>query len=83
MVAAGPTIAASDLAFERVLDRARYDVFMPFKDAKRTLVDDFEKTYLAALLERSGKNLTRASIASGVERHHLRDLLKKHGLYDG
>jgi DNA-binding NtrC family response regulator len=83
MVAAGPTIAVSDLAFERVLDRARYDVSMPFKDAKRTLVDDFEKTYLAALLERSGKNLTRAAIASGIERHHLRDLLKKHGLYDG
>ena len=83
MVAAGPTIAATDLAFERVLDRARYDVAGPFKDVKRTLVDDFERTYLAALVERCGKNLSRASIASGVERHHLRDLLKKHGLYDG
>jgi len=83
MVAAAPTIAASDLAFERVLDRARYDVAGPFKDVKRTLVDDFERTYLSALVERCGKNLSKASIASGIERHHLRDLLKKHGLYDG
>ncbi|MFO0738827.1 MAG: sigma 54-interacting transcriptional regulator [Labilithrix sp.] len=51
-----------------------------FKAAKRTLVDEFERGYLASLLERSGDNLTRASAISGIERHHLRDLLRKHGL---
>ena len=51
-----------------------------FKVAKRSLVDEFERGYLASLLERSGDNLTRASAISGIERHHLRDLLRKHGL---
>jgi DNA-binding NtrC family response regulator len=51
-----------------------------FQAAKRTLVDEFERGYLASLLERSGDNLTRASAISGIERHHLRDLLRKHGL---
>lgn len=51
-----------------------------FKAAKRSLVDEFERGYLASLLERSGDNLTRASAISGIERHHLRDLLRKHGL---
>jgi DNA-binding protein Fis len=53
---------------------------MPFKEAKRTLVDDFERDYLSALLLRAGDNLSRASALSGVERHHLRNLLRKHAL---
>jgi two-component system response regulator GlrR len=84
MIAASPTIGPADLAFEHVLasqqDKAA-DV--SFKDAKRSVVDDFERRYLEALLERVGDNLSRASIVSGVERHHLRDLLRKHGLRKG
>lgn len=53
-----------------------------FRDAKRTVVDGFEKAYLERLLQRSGQNLSRASIVSGIERSHLRDLLRKHGLRD-
>lgn len=53
-----------------------------FKEAKRTLVDEFERDYLSALLQRTGDNLSKASAISGVERHHLRDLLRKHGLRD-
>jgi DNA-binding NtrC family response regulator len=56
------------------------DALAPFKEAKRTLVDEFEREYLTALLARCGQNLSRAAIVSGVERHHLRDLFRKHGL---
>jgi DNA-binding NtrC family response regulator len=53
----------------------------PFKEAKRTIVDEFEHGYLVQLLERAQRNLTRAALLAGLERHNLRDLLKKHGLY--
>lgn len=52
-----------------------------FKDAKRTSLDEFEKSYLLQLLQRIGNNLSRASALSGLERHTLRELLRKHGLY--
>ncbi len=84
MIATGATITAADLAFERVLstrhDKAGGGEVEAFKEAKRSVVDDFERRYLEALLRRVGDNLSRASIVSGVERHHLRELLRKHGL---
>ncbi len=52
----------------------------PFKEAKRTLIDEFEKDYLSRLLSRTGGNLSRAAALAGIERHYLRDLFRKHGL---
>ncbi|MBN2493998.1 MAG: sigma 54-interacting transcriptional regulator [Deltaproteobacteria bacterium] len=51
-----------------------------FKQAKADVVDAFERAYLADLLRRSEGNLSRASREAGIHRHHLRELLKKHGL---
>ena len=96
MLAEGEVIAGSDLAFERMLmgERTRTqpaaatappaaDGNLPlFKEAKRTLIDEFESDYLQRLLTRTGRNLSRASALAGIERHHLRDLLRKHGLYE-
>ena len=81
MIAEGPSISPADLAFEHVLaSQQDRGADVAFKDAKRSVVDEFEKRYLEALLSRVGDNLSRASAVSGVERHHLRDLLRKHGL---
>jgi len=52
-----------------------------FKEAKRTSLDEFEKAYLVNLLQRIGNNLSKAAAVSGLERHSLRELLRKHGLY--
>ena len=89
MLARGPTITTGDLAFERLLSAERERAsgaepvdIEPFKDAKRTLVDEFERDYLKALLLRTGDNLSRASAISGVERHHLRNLFRKHDLWE-
>jgi DNA-binding NtrC family response regulator len=95
-LAAGDVVTAADLAFERMLmgDCARAAepaafawpgggdeaALPPFKDAKHTLVHDFERQYLERLLARTGDNLSRASALARIERHHLRDLLRKHGL---
>jgi DNA-binding NtrC family response regulator len=90
MLASGGTIMPSDLAFERMLvgERSRAAIQPPvdgplplFKEAKRTLVDEFERDYLEQLMTRVGRNLSRASALAGVERHHLRELLRKHGLW--
>ena len=91
--AASDVITPTDLAFERMLaghhTAPRVDAgatippdapLTPFKEAKRTLIDEFERDYLARLLSRTGNNLSRAAAVAGVERHHLRDLLRKHGL---
>lgn len=84
MIAAGTSITTADLAFEHVLaTHAEKGDVETFKDAKRTVVDEFEHRYLEELVARVGDNLSQASILSGVDRHHLRDLLRKHGLRKG
>ncbi len=54
-----------------------------FKDAKQTVVDAFERAYLAKLLERHEGNITRSAQEAGLTRYHLRELLKRHGLTQG
>jgi two-component system response regulator GlrR len=56
------------------------DSFAPFKDAKRNVIDDFERTYLARLLERAGGQLTKAARIAGLDRHTMSTLVRKHGL---
>jgi DNA-binding NtrC family response regulator len=52
-----------------------------FHSAKAELVERFERTYLEQLMRQHDGNLTAASKASGLVRHYLRAMLKKHGLY--
>jgi DNA-binding NtrC family response regulator len=52
-----------------------------FAEAKQHAVERFESAYLAALIKRCGGNLSRAAREADLARHHLRDLLKKRGLY--
>jgi len=53
---------------------------LPFKVAKRLYTEPFERQYLAALLERTGGNVSKASREADLDRTHLIDLLKKYGL---
>jgi DNA-binding NtrC family response regulator len=52
----------------------------PFKEAKARVVEEFERVYLKTLLERHGGNLSAASRNAELDRKHLRELLRKHGL---
>jgi DNA-binding NtrC family response regulator len=80
-VAKGAIIGPADLAFAyRLAASTDERTVEPFKDAKRSVIDAFEREYLELVVARSGENLTRASILSGLDRHHLRELLLKHGL---
>ncbi len=62
-------------------ERTALDLGGKFADAKARALERFESAYLAALMKRCGGNLSRAARDADVARHHLRDLLKKRGLY--
>jgi DNA-binding NtrC family response regulator len=62
-------------------ERTPLDLSGTFGDAKERAIDKFEKAYLALLMKRCQGNLSAAARQADVARHHLRDLLKKRGLY--
>lgn len=62
-------------------ERSPLDVTGTFSDAKGRAVERFERAYLETLMRRCAGNLSRASREADIARHHLRDLLKKRGLY--
>jgi DNA-binding NtrC family response regulator len=61
--------------------RAPSNEIPEFKVAKRTVVDDFESSYLERLMAKTSGNIAMAAGLAGIERHYLRSLLKKHGLH--
>jgi DNA-binding NtrC family response regulator len=52
-----------------------------FREAKRLVVDAFERSYLEDLLKRHGGNVTGAAEHSGMLRSALQRLLRKHDLH--
>lgn len=52
----------------------------PFKQAKRDVVQEFERRYVADLLRRHDGNLSRAAEEAGLDRGHLARLARRHGL---
>jgi DNA-binding NtrC family response regulator len=53
---------------------------LPFKEAKQRVLDQFEASYLRALLDKHGGNVTRSAQAAGLTRYHLRELAKRFGI---
>ncbi|AKF08749.1 sigma 54-interacting transcriptional regulator [Sandaracinus amylolyticus] len=51
-----------------------------YREARRAVLDDFERRYLARLLERTGGNVRAAAREAELDRTYLTDLLKRHGL---
>ncbi|MEZ4453026.1 MAG: sigma 54-interacting transcriptional regulator [Nannocystaceae bacterium] len=56
---------------------------LPFAAAKAALVDAFEARYLGELFARCQGNISAAAREAGLDRGHLRGLLRKHGLVPG
>ncbi len=55
---------------------------LEYADAKQRLLDAFELRYLRDLWARSDGNLSEAARISGVDRKHLRSLLKRQQIID-
>ena len=64
-------------------ERSPLDLAGTFSEAKQRAIERFEKAYLETIMRRCAGNLSRASREADLARHHLRDLLKKRGLYEG
>jgi DNA-binding NtrC family response regulator len=62
-------------------EREALDLGGTFARAKDRALERFESAYLGALMKRCEGNLSLAAREADVARHHLRDLLKKRGLY--
>ncbi|MCP4500197.1 MAG: FHA domain-containing protein [Deltaproteobacteria bacterium] len=59
------------------------DSGLSFREAKAKVVEAFEQQYLSALLDETSGNISRAAALAKMDRKHLRDLLKKIGLWTG
>ena len=53
---------------------------LPWDESKSLVLHAFERRYLRALMDDCQGNLSAASRQSGVDRKHLRALLRRHGL---
>ncbi|HEX4454952.1 MAG TPA: sigma 54-interacting transcriptional regulator [Kofleriaceae bacterium] len=53
------------------------DLALPYKDARAELTTAFEERYVAALLERTGGNVSAAARAAQMTRSHLNELIAK------
>jgi len=49
-----------------------------YRDARRRMIESFEKNYFAQLLNQTGGNISRASEIAGIDRSNLAKLLKKY-----
>ncbi|MDB4997123.1 MAG: Response regulator of zinc sigma-54-dependent two-component system [Myxococcaceae bacterium] len=62
-------------------ERSALDLNGTFGTAKERAIERFESAYLAALMKRCAGNLSLAAREADLARHHLREVLKKRGLY--
>ncbi len=69
----GATVNPLQEGIERLLP-------LPYGDARNQLVSAFEKRYLEALLQRTQGNVAAAARTAQMDRSHLIDMLKRHGL---
>lgn len=69
-----------DGAGEPMVNDAPAHVAVSFADAKAQAITDFERRYLAAVLQRAGGNLSLAARIAGKERSRFCKLVRKHGL---
>jgi DNA-binding NtrC family response regulator len=75
-------VAGEGLGFRGTREeRSVLDLGGDFATAKSRAIERFEAAYLAALMRRTGGNVSLASREANLARHHLRELLRKRGLY--
>jgi len=58
---------------------ASIDVNIPYKVAKESLIDGFERAYVRAVISACNGNMTKAARMAGIDRMYLHRLVQKHG----
>ena len=84
VLAAGDTIEESDaqLGRNQAASGGEPDPSLPFSDAKKQAVEDFERRYLLRALRAHGGNISRAAEAIGMVRQSLQQKIRELGLRD-
>jgi DNA-binding NtrC family response regulator len=59
---------------------ALFDPTQSFRASKEAVVTRWERSYLVDLVRRCRGNVSRAARAARMDRNHLRDLLRRHGI---
>ena len=60
--------------------RSRVDLSLPFRDAKARVVEEFERAYVAGVLEREGGKLTAAAKHADMDPKNFHEKLTRYGL---
>ena len=78
--ASGTAIDTADLALDAGKATAQA---VTFAEAKRRVIEDFERSYLRAALGRHGGNVSRTAEAIGMVRQSLQQKMRELGLAHG
>jgi DNA-binding NtrC family response regulator len=82
VLAAGEEIEAADLALEGPREVAEDPSGLPFGEAKRTAIEQFERAYLLRALRANEGNISRTAEAIGMVRQSLQQKIRELGLRD-
>ncbi|MFO0728797.1 MAG: sigma-54 dependent transcriptional regulator [Myxococcota bacterium] len=83
VLASGPTIAAEDIELGRKRGkdkRLSVETGLPFAEAKKQAVEEFERAYLVKALEQHDGNISRTAEAIGMVRQSLQQKLRELGI---
>jgi two-component system, NtrC family, response regulator AtoC len=83
IVAKGPTIADVERFLGPEGERQRADLSLPFRDAKARIVEEFERAYIAGVLEAHGGKLTAAAKHADMDPKNFSEKLVRYGLRRG
>jgi DNA-binding NtrC family response regulator len=80
IVAKGDTITDVERFLTGEAARSRVDLSLPFRDAKARVVEEFERAYVAGVLEREGGKLTAAAKHADMDPKNFHEKLTRYGL---
>jgi DNA-binding NtrC family response regulator len=80
IVAKGDTITDVERFLTGDAARPRVDLSLPFRDAKARVVEEFERAYVAGVLEKEGGKLTAAAKHADMDPKNFHEKLTRYGL---